>query len=310
MSGVRHSSSASVPTEFPAGSPTSSQPEAEMKDKIPREFECVTFVDDLTAQGAPLQADPNDVQRVLDHLRDNCELTHVTLFSDGNSTAEDPRLPFNGFTVETGSYEPFAHLLNRIVHSANLCLISPRYLEALRFYPSGSEILEKLDSGKPLKPDILGLLRSCTPQEPKVSWNDVAVFIEVKAHLLVDTVKQLGTYARIHLTFNRRRSFSIAMSFHHKELTLRFLCFHRSGISTSTQLHLCTGDGFRSLVEHMIGLLSIKDEEAFGFDMTRVKDVYRLNNIDYKIVRTIQMCESIRGHATAVYSLKRAKLTL
>jgi cytochrome c556 len=76
MSGVRHSS-ASVPTESPAGSPTSSQPEAEMKDKIPREFECATFVDDLTAQGAPLQADPNDVQRVLDHLRDNCELTHV-----------------------------------------------------------------------------------------------------------------------------------------------------------------------------------------------------------------------------------------
>jgi hypothetical protein len=307
MSGVRHSS-ASVPTESQTGSPTSSQ--AEMKNKIPREFECATFVDDLTAQGAPLQADPNDVQRVLDHLRVNRELTHVTLFSDGNSTAENPRLPSNGFTVETGSYEPFAHLLNRIVHSAKRSLTSPRYLEALHFDPCGAEMLEKLDMGKPLKPDILGLLRSRTSRELNVSWNDIAVFIEVKAHLLADTIKQLATYARTHLTVNRRRSFSIAMSFHHKELSLRFLSFHRSGISTSPQLHLRTEDGFRSVVEHMVGLLSIKDEEAFGLDMTRVKDVYRLNDCDYEIVRIIYLRESICGHSTAVYSLRRAELAL
>lgn len=95
------------------------------------------------------------------------------------------------------------------------------------------------------------------------------------------------------------------MSFHHKELSLRFLSFHRSGISTSPQLHLRTEDGFRSVVEHMVGLLSIKDEEAFGLDMTRVKDVYRLNNCDYEIMRIIYLRESICGHSTAVYSLRR-----
>ena len=56
----------------------------------------------------------------------------------------------------------------------------------------------------------------------------------------------------------------------------------------------------------MGGLLSIEDEEAFGLDMTRVKDVYRLNDLDYEIVRTIQMRKSICGHVTVVYSLKRA----
>lgn len=100
------------------------------------------------------------------------------------------------------------------------------------------------------------------------------------------------------------------MCFNHKELSLRFLCFHRSGISTSPQLHLDEEDGFRSVVKHMVGLLSIKDEEAFGLDTTRVKDVYPLNDLNYEIVHTIQMRKSICGHATVVYSLKRVYLAL
>ena len=51
------------------------------------------------------------------------------------------------------------------------------------------------------------------------------------------------------------------------------------------QLNLDEEDGFQSVVKHMVGPLSIKDEEAFGLDMTRVKDVYRLNGLDYEIVR-------------------------
>jgi hypothetical protein len=305
MSGFRHTT-ASIPTGSQSGRPTTSQ--AEMKDKILREFRCATFVDNLTAQGAPLQAGPDDVQRVLNHLRNDCALTHVTLFGNGTSTAEVPRLPSDGFRLETTSYGPFTHFLNRIVRSVKFCLTSPRYLEGLHFEPYDIEMLDKLNSEKPLKPDILGLIHSRNSPKSKISWKNVAVFIEVKA-ALVDTIKQLATYARSHLTLDRRRSYSIAMYFNHKELSLRFLCFHRSGISTSPQLHLHTEDGFRSLVQHMVGLLSIKDEEGFGLDMTRVNDIYRLNGLNYKIVRTIQMRESIRGHATAVYSLKRAKLT-
>ena len=131
---------------------------------------------------------------MLDHLRDNCDLTHVTLFSNDDSTTEDPRLPFNGFRQETRSYEPVTHLLNRIIHSANSCLTGLRYLKDLRFEPYDTEMLYLLDSEKLLKPDILGFLHSCTPQTRKVSWSDVVVFIEVKV-LLVDTTKKLAIYA-------------------------------------------------------------------------------------------------------------------
>ena len=228
----------------------------------------------------------------------------MTLFSGGDSSEDTPQFP-SRFRAETKSYEPLTHLLNIIIRAADRCLTSPRYLEGLQFYPYDAEMLDKLDSTKPLKPDILGVHSRTSYQRP-VSWNDVAIYIEVNSNV-VETIKQLATYARTHLTLNRRRSFSIGMSFDHTMMVLRFLCFHRSGISASPALHLKRENDFKSFVEHMVRLLSIKDEEAFGLDMTRAEDVYRLDGSDYKIMRTIQMRESVRGHATVVYSLKRAE---
>ncbi|KAH9002100.1 hypothetical protein EDB86DRAFT_2901277, partial [Lactarius hatsudake] len=160
-----------------------------------------------------------------------------------------------------------------------------------------------LDSGVPLKPVILGLLHPRTPDGPKTVWGDVAVIIKVKDHS-AKTVKQLATYAPNHLSLNRRLSFSITIAFDHRALTLRFLCFHRSGVSASELLTLEEEDGFRSVVEHMVGILSIRDEAGFGLDSTRVKEVFHLNGRYYDIVRTIKNRDSICGRATAVYSLK------
>ncbi|KAH8990120.1 hypothetical protein EDB86DRAFT_3192629 [Lactarius hatsudake] len=108
---------------------------------------------------------------------------------------------------------------------------------------------------------------------------------------------------------DRLRSFSIAIAFDHSMLTLRFLCFHRSGVSVSPQLELAKEDGFRSIVDHMVGILSIRDEAAFGLDMTHTENVYRLNGHNYEIVRTIRNRDSFCGHSTAVFSLKRARDT-
>jgi hypothetical protein len=90
------------------------------------------------------------------------------------------------------------------------------------------------------------------------------------------------------------------MSFDPTTMILRILSFYRPRISASPALHLNREDGFKSFVEHMVGLLSIKDEEAFGLDVTCTDDAYRLNGTDYKIMQTIHA----RGHSPAVYSLK------
>ncbi|KAH8990118.1 hypothetical protein EDB86DRAFT_2939592 [Lactarius hatsudake] len=247
---------------------------ADVNDEILQEIKRAIFTVNLTAHGAPLQADPDDVQNVFDHLRHNYSLTSEALFRDEESTPEAPRLPPSGFkfTAEKESYEPLTHILNIIVHAANTCLTHMRYLKDLHFDIHNVEmpVGNILDSGKPqvLKPVILGLLHPRTLDGPKIVWEDVAVIIEVKA------------------------------------LTMCFLCFHRSDVSASELLKLNEEDGLRSVIEHMVGILSIRDEAGFGLDMTRVNDMYHLNGRYYAIVRTIQNRDSIRGRATAVYRLK------
>jgi hypothetical protein len=270
-----------------------------MKALIFEEIKNAIFEVDLTSQGAPLQANSDDVQTVLDHLG----VDHKTLFAQGHSTIHAPRLPRGGFGAETSSYTPLTHFLNAIIHTANSRLTGARYLGDLRFDPYDVEMLDKVNSDRPLKPDILGLLHPRAPDD-KSSWKDVAAFIEVKGQP-VDAIKQLATYARSHLVLDRRRSFSISMTFDHKALALRFYCFHRSGASISPQLRLNRQDGFRSAVKHIVGIMSIPDEEAFGLDLTRGEDLFCLNGHNYGIERTIQNRESIRGHSTVVYSLKR-----
>ncbi|KAH9049708.1 hypothetical protein EDB84DRAFT_1672533, partial [Lactarius hengduanensis] len=264
-----------------------------MKSQILREFNRATFLVDLTAEGAPLQADSSNVQKVLDRLRVYHNITHHTLLGDDESTDDVPRLPPNGFTTEGNSYGPLTHFLNIIVRAAKECLTpwAARHLRDLRFFPHGVEMQDKVDSGKPLKPN------------QKISWNDVAIIVEVKRKRL-ELIQQLSTYARCYLAIDRRRSFSIAIAFNHENLRMRFLIFHRAGLSSSHELSLREEAGFQSVVEHMVGVLSIPDEKAFGLDMARFENVCRINNRDYEIVRPIHVRNSVRGRATAVYSIR------
>ncbi|KAI9428576.1 hypothetical protein H4582DRAFT_2091626 [Lactarius indigo] len=193
MSGYQ-SSSASVHTGS-SNPPTV----AGVNDKILREFNRAIFTVNLTTQGAPLHADLDDVQKVFDHLRHNYGLTYKTLSGDDKSTKDVPRLPPCGFRAASKSYKPLTHFLNIIAHISNTCMTRARYLKDIRFDPHGVEMRENVDSEKPLKPVILGLLHSRTPDKLKISWNDVAIIVGVKSRL-IDVVEQLAKYARCHLT--------------------------------------------------------------------------------------------------------------
>ncbi|KAH9060905.1 hypothetical protein EDB87DRAFT_515058 [Lactarius vividus] len=305
ISQLRSSHRFSSATSSPSGLLSSVHiSQSEMKSQILREFNRATFLVDLTAEGAPLQADSSNVQKLLDRLRVYHNITHHTLLGNDNSTKDAPQLPPNGFATERNSYEPLTHFLNIIVCAAKECLTpwAARHLRGLQFLPYGVEMQDKVDSEKPLKPDVLGLVCS-PPNQQKIFWNDVAIIIEVKSKRL-ELIQQLSTYARCYLATNRRRSFSIAIAFDHEKLRMRFLIFHRAGLSSSHELSLHEEAGFQSVVEHMVGVLSIPDEKAFDLDMARFENVYRINNRDYEIVRPIHVRNSVRGRATAVYSIR------
>ena len=305
----RHSSPLQSSSSSHSLSDTSLHQEV-MKDRIRKEFKGSTFLVDLSAEGAPFYAHPDSIQAVLGRLSNHYGFTDATLLSDEDSSVDSPRFPPGGF--QGTSYRPLVHFLNAIVNATNDCLPpSPRYLSDLHFDHHGWEMEEAYttNSHQPLSPEVLGLLRSPTSQRQKVSWNDVAIIVEANDHI-PELIVQLSTYARSYLTVDRRRSFAPAIGFNHKTLEIFFFAFHRSGLSSSGPISLRTPEGFESLVKYMVGILSIRDEEGFGLDMTRIGNVFRINERDYDIARPIWVRKSVCGRATAVYSLKCTRLPI
>ncbi|KAF8491035.1 hypothetical protein F5888DRAFT_1077830 [Russula emetica] len=312
-----HNSSANVSatpsSESPQGSqesPTQSRRlQSEMKALIENELKDVTYCVDLTTEDGILYADPRTVEAVVDSLG----TTFHALTSGGDSSPTNPRFPVDGFPHEPQSYEPLVHLLNKIIDTVNR--YTPRsQLSELRFHPFGSEVKETYDNQKGLKPGGVGIIGELStemeePAEepvPVLSWERIEVIVESKASVR-KMVRKSATCARCCLLSNQRRFFALCIGFHYIKLEAYVFVFHRSGLSSSRPLKVTTGEGFRGLVGHIVGILSFKDEAAYGLDTTRFQNMFRINNRYYEIVRLLYMHGSLRGRSTIVYSLQAAK---
>jgi len=271
-----------------------------MKSIMAKELKGATYRVDLTSEGAVFHADPDIVQDVLDRLRIHHNLTANSLMAGGQSSAAKPRLPKRGFKPESSSYNPFVHLLNKIVDAASEC-ISDSHLSGLRFHTYTKEADEKYGTFKGLKPDGIGTIIE-PPAQGKVSWRNIEVILESK-NSVKDMVKQAATYARCSLLSNLRRFFALAICLNFTSLEVYFFVFHHSGLSASSPLGLKKKLGFTGLVKHIVGILSIKGEAAYHLDITRTQHIFHINDHYYQHNHFLYLCDGLRGHATAVYSL-------
>jgi hypothetical protein len=307
---IYHNSSADVSANQPNPSSQQSQDsryQSEMKVLIEHELKGATYVVDLTNDEGILHADPGTVQAVIDSLGS----TFQTLTSENVSSEAVPRLPEDGFRYEPDSYEPLAHLLNKIIQAVRQ-FVPQSQLNGLRFHPFNKEVKETYGSHKPLKPDLVGIIGELPngageadeepAKKPSLSWEQVEVNLESKDSIR-DMVRQSGSYARCCVLCNKRRFFTLGMGFHYKKVEAYVFSFHRGGLSSSRPLRLTTPEGFNGLVRHMVGILSFKDEAAYGLDPTRFKDIFYINNRYYKIVGILYERGTLRGRSTTVYSL-------
>jgi hypothetical protein len=213
---------------------------------------------------------------------------------------------------EPQSYDPLAHLLNQIIDAANR-YVPQSQLSGLRFHRFGGEVKETYGSHKSLKPDGVGIIGELSTEteepaeeltkKPQLSWEQIKIIVKSKASVR-DTVRQAGTYARCSVLNNRSGFFSLGIGFHYKKLEAYVFAYHRAGLSSSHPLNLTTPEGFNGLVRHIFGILSIKDEAAYGLDPTRFQNIFYINDRYYEVVRTIYSRDSLPGRSTAVYSLK------
>ncbi|KAI0271218.1 hypothetical protein BGY98DRAFT_203199 [Russula aff. rugulosa BPL654] len=284
--------------------------QSKMKALIERELKGATYYVDLTTEDGILHAD----SRIMEAVNDSLRATFLALTSGGHSSATKPRFPVNRFSRETRSYRPLVHLLNKIIDTASRYM--PRsQLSELRFHPFGGEVKETLAYGSHggLKPDGVGIIGKLSTKrkksakkpakEPELSWGQIEVFIESKSSVK-KVLRKSGTYARCSLFGNPRRFFSLGIGFDYKKMEAYVLVFHRSGLSSSRPLKLTTREGFNGFVKHIVGILSFKDEAAYGLDTTRFQKFFRINNRYYEIGRLLYMRGSLRGRSTTAYRLQ------
>ena len=288
-----------------------------MTAQIEDELKRATYHVDLTTEGGILHADPRTVEAVLDGL----QTTFQALTSGGDSSATDPRFPVNGFPHGRQSYKPLVHLLNKIIDSANRYI--PRsQLSELRFYPIGGKIKETYESHEGLlTPKGVGIIGELLteieepPEEPaeepvqdhaeksELSWEQIEVTVYSKASVR-DLVRQSGTYARCCLLNNQRRFFTLGIGFQYKKLEAYVFVFHHAGLSSSHPIEITTNEGFKGLVKHIVGILSIKDETAYCLDPTRFQKFFYINNRYYESVRLLHVRGTLRGRSTIVHSFQ------
>ena len=283
---------------------------SKMKALIEGELSGATYHVDLTTKDGILHADPRIVEVVNDRLR----TTFETLTSRGSSSEANPRFPKKRFTREDQSYKPLIHLLNKIIDTANLCLppSQPRsQLGGLRFHVFGGEVKETYGSHGGLKlggVGIIGKLPTKTKksakmpaEEPGLSWGQIEVTIKSKSSVK-EMVRQSATYPSCCLLADQRRFFGIG--FDHKKLEAYVFVYHKSGLSSSRPLKVTTGEGFKGLVSHIVGILSFKEEAAYGLDTTRFQNIFRINDRYYEIVHPLYMRCTVRGRSTTIFRLQ------
>ena len=92
--------------------------------------------------------------------------------------------------------------------------------------------------------------RITLPVEVKTSWKDM--------------VAQAATYARCMFGASPMRTFALVLAFNHNSNTLRFLVFHRGGLTASDGCHTAERDGLKEIARLFLTLALWRTAEEAG----------------------------------------------
>ncbi|THU87888.1 hypothetical protein K435DRAFT_325277 [Dendrothele bispora CBS 962.96] len=132
---------------------------------------------------------------------------------------------------------------------------------------------DEVDGAEPLQQDIVGthleldiLSRCVWGVMRRDGSGQVGIDIPglVKAQWR-ELVKQAATYARAMANFVPLRLFSLVIGVNHYQKTLRFLIFHRSGLTASEELSLTMPEGCRAIQRILFSVYLWQTPEDAGF---------------------------------------------
>ena len=173
-------------------------------------------------------------------------------------------------------YPPIATFLNDCVdvcHSALGAAAAedsrPRFYDRLKFIMYDKPTVDGVEGSAPIKPDLVGGI-DLEPGE-RVAWSpqdsrikQVLLPVEVKKDW-ARMVHQSATYARCLFSASPSRQFALVLGFRHCNSELRFLAFHRGGLTGSQPLSVKDEGGQKDILRVLLSILNWRSAEDAGF---------------------------------------------
>ena len=176
-------------------------------------------------------------------------------------------------------YPPIAIFLNNCVgvcrdalgNSKSAAPIDPHplFYDLLNFIVYDKITADGVKDASPVRPDLVGGLNlapddllAWSPQDP--TMKRVLLPVEVKADW-APMVLQAATYARCLFNASPSRQFAVVLGFRHTGAELRFLVFHRGGLTGSEPLPVKDESGQKEILRVLLSILNWRSAEDAGF---------------------------------------------
>ncbi|KAJ7692362.1 hypothetical protein B0H14DRAFT_834813 [Mycena olivaceomarginata] len=123
-----------------------------------------------------------------------------------------------------------------------------------------------------------------------------------------ELIAQAATYGRSLFSANPSRVFALVLGVNHRTKTLRFLLFHRGGLTTHTELQLDTPEGRAEILRVIMTILLWSEAQHAGFVSTS-NDLHHLlpvspdSHTKATVTNVIHHSDCVRGRATRVTRL-------
>ena len=246
------------------------------------------------------------VQRLLPHDANVVAEVHKSL-------GDAVRRGQNGWPNSIGErdhYPSFLKLLDDTFRTARDVLGSNAgsHYNTLRFSTYDRETADGIDGAHALKPDLVGCDEDI-PSSRKVFWREIRIPVEVKDSWS-DMVAQAATYARCMFAASSGRQYALIITLHHPSSEVRFLFFHRGGLTSSPIFDLKTKDGFAMFVAAMAGLAAVNDQVSGGMDdSVNNSQIYLPVGGLWRVENWLFNGNCVRGRATQVVRISKTQST-
>jgi hypothetical protein len=165
---------------------------------------------------------------------------------------------------ESRFYSPLCYLLEEI----RLAFEAVKKVETLfKFHVYTREMGDRIGGMKALKPDLLGLYGTVSPDE-HILWSRPVITGEVNAEW-PRMLAQGGTHARSMLYGRPNRHVAWLLLFNHKENKARLCAYHRGGVTSTKQMEISRKEGYKDMVRVMVAFLCTENLQTIGEDSTR-----------------------------------------